>query len=633
VVAGYLGLYVALDWMSYLYPVAPFAITVWNPPPGLSLALLLLFGLSRAPWLVAAALLADFVVRGTATSPWLHLAAAGAIAGGYTLTAAILARVVRIDPALRRVRDVGWLLVGSSAGAALVALLFVGLHAAAGAVAWADFGSHALRFWIGDAIGAGLTSAFLLVLATPAAHPWPARRPHPLEVLLQLASIAASLVLIFLRSHPAESSLFYLLFLPAIWIAMRYGLRGASSMLVAVQLSLMALLWIRMNPLSTVLEFQFLMLALGVTTLLLAAVTDERAAARAELAERESELRTIFETAPEGILTLDASGRVVAANRAAEATFGVASAELVGRSLDSFLPGHVGARPSGPTELEGVRSDGSRFPAEVSVAPAGNLGLRLLLLRDIGHRREIEEQLRERQEELARALRLAAAGEMTSALAHELNQPLSAISNYVKACRLLAAEGDGARLAGALERVVEEVARASEVVRRLRDFFRTGAVHLEPVPVSELIRATLQSVRSRAERHSIALSWEDPHTSWKVLGDRVQLEVVLLNLVNNSIDAISQARSPRREVSLTASATGGWVEVRLEDTGPGVPPDVTPRLFQPFTTSKADGMGLGLAISRYVVEAHGGRLWSKERAVGAVFCFTLPLEGEPRSAA
>ncbi len=625
--AGYVLAYVAADWVSYLYPVAPLAITVWNPPPGLSLALLLYAGLSQAPSLFVAALIADVVVRGAPGPAWFAFASSFVIAAGYAAVAAVLLRLARVEPALRRVRDVAWLLGAAVAGSGLVAAAFVYLNVLAGLVARPDFALTALRFWTGDAIGVAATTPLLLVLAFPGAHPWASGRPRALEATLQLASLAAALFLVLWWAHPAESTLFYFLFLPVVWIAMRHGLRGTAATLLVVQLVLIGVLWARRNPFETVLEFQLLMLALAATGLLLAAAVDERAQARATLARREEELRTVVETAPDGILAVDAEGRVRSANAAAAAMLGVPADALRGRTLSSFLaeaPDAPGAIPTG--ERTGMRADGGRFPAEIAVAEAGDSGLRIALLRDVSRRREIEERLRERQEELSRALRLAAAGEMTSALAHELHQPLSAIASYARACQLLSDAGDQARLRETLERMGVEVGRASDVVRRLRDFFRTGAARMERLAVADLVGGALEPSRTRLQRHGIALAVRVPEAPLHVLGDRVQLEVVIHNLVGNSIDALARAGASRREISLRVVQRGAEAELRVEDSGPGVAPELMPRLFTPFVTSKADGMGLGLAISRYIAEAHGGRLWAEPRPSGAAFCLALPLD-------
>jgi two-component system sensor kinase FixL len=511
-VLSYLGAYVVADWVSYLYPLAPFAITPWNPPPGLSLALLLLCGLRYAPAVLVAVLTADAVVRDVPGPPWAMLASALVIAGGYSAVAALLLRALRIDPGLKSLRDLSWLLACVAAGTALIACAYVGVYVLAGQIARSQAADHALRFWIGDMIGVVVTTPLVLVVV--------ARRPigRSWEVAAQAGAIVLALALVFGVGYPVASPLFYLLFLPLVWIAMRHGFRGAAYAAFATQIGLIAAARVTGHSASSVLEMQFLMLALAVTSLLLGMAVSER--------------------------------------------------------------------------------------------------------------REAVERLSEKQEDLARTLRLAAAGEMASALAHELNQPLSAIVNYLRACQLMLArpESERARLADTMNKVVVEAARAGDVVRRLRDFFRTGTSRLESLSIGRLVETAVEPLRERAERHGIQLRVDAAPVSRPALVDRMQLEIVIHNLVGNAIEAIAASDPPQRRVLVTVGEDATRTRVEVRDTGPGVMPEIAQRLFEPFATSKPQGMGLGLAISRSIVEAHGGQLWAESAEVGGVFCFTLPLE-------
>jgi two-component system sensor kinase FixL len=249
------------------------------------------------------------------------------------------------------------------------------------------------------------------------------------------------------------------------------------------------------------------------------------------------------------------------------------------------------------------------------------------ILRDISERRATEETLREKQEELSSVLRFAAAGQVASSLAHELNQPLYALATYVQSCQILAsrADGDRALLVELMDKAVREVARAGEVVRRLREFFQTGATRLDAIPVARLLEAAAEGIRRRVERHQIGLRVRRDPDVGEIRCDALQIEMVLHNLLSNAVDAISGAGGERREVRLEARAVDGQVELRVEDTGPGIAPEVALRLFEPFNTTKPEGMGLGLAIARYIVEAHGGRLWAEPLPGGSAFCVSLPV--------
>jgi C4-dicarboxylate-specific signal transduction histidine kinase len=245
----------------------------------------------------------------------------------------------------------------------------------------------------------------------------------------------------------------------------------------------------------------------------------------------------------------------------------------------------------------------------------------------VTERSRARDALEAREAELQRSLRLAAAAETASALAHELNQPLSAIATYVRACVLLLERPDEnrARLAETMRTVTAEVGRASDVVRRLRDFFRSGTSRLERIDVAELLRAGAERVAPRVARHRIDLRVDPAPGLPPVHVDRLQLETVLHNLLANAIDAIIAADSPERSVRLAAEpAPSGAVKVIVSDSGPGLTKEVMDNVFRPFATTKPQGMGLGLAISRSIVENHGGRLVVEAPARGATFSFTLP---------
>ncbi|KAB2845331.1 MAG: GHKL domain-containing protein [Burkholderiales bacterium] len=227
--------------------------------------------------------------------------------------------------------------------------------------------------------------------------------------------------------------------------------------------------------------------------------------------------------------------------------------------------------------------------------------------------------------ELRQTLRLAAAGEMAGALAHELNQPLTALSAYGSACEELLARGEtGTPLKDAIARMVSESFRAAEVVRRLRDFFHTGTTKLEPVLLPELLAAACAPFQARAPSAGLTMTLA-PTPDVAILGDRPQLEVVLRNLLNNAFDAVAGQPGGKRQVLLAAEVEGpDRVCIRVEDSGPGLSGTAATRLFEPFSSSKSSGLGLGLAISRAIVEAHGGTLRAEIGGRG-IFSLRLPV--------
>lgn len=237
----------------------------------------------------------------------------------------------------------------------------------------------------------------------------------------------------------------------------------------------------------------------------------------------------------------------------------------------------------------------------------------------------VVDERRRAARELKDTLRLAAAGEMSAALAHELNQPLTALISYARAARLLAESdaADRAQLGETLEKVLAEANRASEVVRRLRDFFRTGATNLRPASLSDLMVGVLGTMSTKALAAGVALQGEKAAIP-TVLADALQIEVVLRNLVANGVEAASEGAEPRWvRVEMDVDAHG-FVRTVVRDSGAGIARTDAARVFEPFWSSRATGMGIGLAISRAIVEAHGGQLWLEPGESGAAFAFTLP---------
>ncbi|MGE5475566.1 MAG: sensor histidine kinase [Bacteroidales bacterium] len=506
--------YVALDRISFIHSINALNITPWNPPPGLGLALLLLWGARWAPLVFFAAVAADVAVRGIPSPWWGAVAADAAMALVYATVAAVLRGAGGLNPALTGLRDVLVLAAAAVAGAALAGLGYVGAHVAAGVVPADLLGVALSRYWIGDMIGvAVLTPAILLLVRAPP-------RPRPLAVLEaagQGLALAAALWLVFGLGGSGNYQFFYLLFPPLIWAATRFGLMGAALGNVAAQVGL--ILVFRAEDAGVVTTFQFLMLALAMVTLVLGAAITERA--------------------------------------------------------------------------------------------------------------RIQAQLQARQDELAHMTRLSTAGEMAAALAHELNQPLLAAIAFTRgAQRLLAADPpDPAKARGAMDRAVAESQRAGDIIRSLREFIGSERRIRQRVAVAALTAETLALAGPECARRGIRLSAAVDKSLPAVHVDRVQMTQVLLNLVRNGMDAMAGGG----DIVISAEADGTQVAIQVADTGPGIGDEVAAQLFQPFNTSKAAGMGLGLTICRSFVEAHGGRLWLERNGPGgAVFRFVLPVPDRDR---
>jgi signal transduction histidine kinase len=243
----------------------------------------------------------------------------------------------------------------------------------------------------------------------------------------------------------------------------------------------------------------------------------------------------------------------------------------------------------------------------------------------------VVDEVRQVSNDLKQSLRLAAAGEMAAALAHELNQPLTALSAYGKACEFLVERGDnGELLKSTVQRMIAESGRAAEVVRRLRDFFRTGAMKLEPVDAGQLTSSVSQQFFTQLRQHGVVLEVADM-PALAMLADRLQIELVLRNLLANALDAVQEQPEGQRRIAVSAQlldskkhGKGSCLQLSVEDSGKGVSADLLTRLFEPFVSSKATGLGLGLVLSRAIMEAHGGSLWAEVGDHG-IFKMALPL--------
>jgi C4-dicarboxylate-specific signal transduction histidine kinase len=275
------------------------------------------------------------------------------------------------------------------------------------------------------------------------------------------------------------------------------------------------------------------------------------------------------------------------------------------------LLGHVAFETAGP--LEASIADSALFQIFLSRTAAE--------LR----RKRAEERERLHLQQLARVGRISAMGEMASAIAHEVNQPLAALRTNAQACLRLLAQSQTGELAAALERMAAQAERAGEIIRRLRGFMAREAGDMLPVHVNELATEVVDIVGPEARRSSIRLDTSLAPGLPRVMADPIQVEQVLVNLVRNAIETIDHANGPQRWVALATRREGDAVVVSVEDGGPGVEPGVAERIFEPFFTTKEQGMGIGLSISRSIAEAHGGRLWLDARSGGgARFHLSLP---------
>lgn len=372
---------------------------------------------------------------------------------------------------------------------------------------------------------------------------------------------------------------------------------------------------------------------------------DAQKAAEVELRAREEHLRSILDTVPEAMVVIDAAGIIRSFSATAERLFGYSAHEAIGRNVsilmsepdrtrhDTYLANYHRTgqkRIIGRGRIvNGQRRDGSIFPMELAVGEmrSGDRVHFTGFITDLTERQQTQARLQVLQSELVHVSRLTAMGEMASTLAHELNQPLAAVSNYLKGCRRLLDQTDLQALPKVkegLDKASEQAVRAGQIIRRLRNFVSRGETERRLERVSQLIdEASALALVGGREAGIVSRLELHPDVS-TVVADRVQIQQVLVNLIRNAVDAMQN--SPRREITMSAQPSpGGMVEIGVSDTGPGLSEEIRDRLFQPFITTKVDGMGVGLSISRTIVEAHGGKLWVESTSGnGASFRLTLP---------
>ena len=486
--------YIALDWTSYIDPVGPFNITPWNPQAALAVVWMMLGGLLHAPAVLATILLADVLVRHVPGGVAITFMTALVLAAGYAAIAAILKSRLS-DTGLRSTRQLTVFATVVVAGTGIVGAGFIGVLHAGGHLASTSFWDAWTRFWIGDAVGI-LVTAPLLFAATDdsrrSALVALARRPEP---LLQAAVLAGTIWLIFSGLGTDPSRQFYLLFLPLIWIAVRFGMNGAIVAIAIVQMA--------------------------------------------------------------------------------------------------------SCSASTPRAGSGCRWSNSR-PLLAALTLTG-----LFLGVMVDQRQRAEQGLRD-------TLRLAAAGEMAGAIAHEVNQPLTAVTNYGRSAQKLLErqDPDPSQLREIVARILAEAERAAEIVRRLRDFFRAGTTRLEVVDAQVLLAAARRMADGAIEGRDIRFEIDAPAPLPALYIDRLQIEVVLRNLVANAVESVRGADAgPGGGIRMRVERSGpAGLRIVVTDTGPGISEDRRAGLFEPFVSGKPTGMGLGLAVSRAIAEAHGGTL-------------------------
>jgi two-component system sensor kinase FixL len=479
----------------------------------------------------------------------------------------------------------------------------------------------------------------------------------PTTTRIHYWAAAASVGLLFMLRwglHPwLEDRASFIIFIPAVLLAA--GLGGLGPGLVATGLSvILGLLLVGSGKLTNPALLEAIVFAVVGCGISWFGERLRRTRIRSrqhgqDLLAREAHLRSILDAVPDATVVIDEGGVIQSFSAAAERLFGYRESAVIARNVSMLMPPPYSEEhdryiarylTTGEKRIIGIdrvvsgqRKDGSTFPMKLEVGEMTSGERRFFtgFIRDLTERQETEHQLQELQTELARLSRLTAMGEMASTLAHEINQPLSAISNYLQGCsRLLepVEHPNAPKIRDALAETIKQTLRAGNIIRQLREFVARGETEKRPENINKLVEeaSALALVGSKEEGVKTLFRFDiriDP-----VLVEKVQIQQVLLNLMRNAIEAMHGC--DRKELLVaTAAAANDMIEVSVADTGSGLSEEITDRLFQPFVTTKPAGMGVGLSISKRIIEAHGGKMWAEPNpGGGTVFRFTLQSSAE-----
>lgn len=485
-------------------------------------------------------------------------------------------------------------------------------------------------------------------LAHRKAHARHLARGYILSIIFVSVAVAAQTLLLSLGGSDVR----FLFFSPAVLLAAVFG--GAGPGLFATLLSLTYLLiWkgFSLHPspqeIANVAAFFLTGFAMSLVGESLKRTQVRSSNHARELHEREAHLRSILDTVPDAMIVIGTNAIIHSFSRAAERLFGYNSQEVIGQNIKILMPSPYREAHDGYIQrylstgekriigigrvVVGERKDGSTFPMELSVGEMKSADRKYFtgFVRDLTERQQTDTRMQELQSELIQVSRLTAMGEMASTLAHELNQPLSAIANYLKGSRRMLEELKGdeaASVRDAIGKAADQALRAGQIIRRLREFVAHGESEKRIESVLKMAEEASALALVGVRESGVRVRFNFHNISDLVLADRIQIQQVLVNLLRNALESMETIE--RRELTLSGENTpdNNSVQISISDTGCGISSDIAVHLFQPFYTTKQQGLGVGLSISRSIIEDHGGKIWAENNPEGGTtFKIVLPL--------
>lgn len=611
-----------------LYPMGGGQTGVW-PAAGVGVAAILILG----PIASLGIFVGDFLFGlHTGWAPVHALTLATGSVGESLIAWFLLVRLVPINLALERIRDVtAFIVLGALPSAVLCVMLRMALMSAIGpeTVSSIDFLPSIFDGFVGHALGILIIAPLLLTwLAEPA---WPGR-PREFALLILCALLLNVLAFAVTLAAPGSAAL-YAIFVAVLWAALRFGPRETS--LVTALTSVFAT-WaagrgsgpfLLSNPNEALISYSLFLFVAAATALFLAAATRERRLYLQRVENSEHRQRMLIEQMAEGVVILDQDGRLNFASERFCTLLGRPQTQIIGRRLSDLLTGRGSTDVERltnalhtdhdiETEVELRVPDGgvrrlaivARRLTDASAHPVGIMAV----VSDITERRRAEEQAQLHLRQLAHIGRVKSLDEMAIAFAHEVAQPLTAITTYVQAAQRFLHSRELRRddLAESLDGAFSQARRASSVVSRIRAFAQDRQGQPCAISAQAVLVETLRFAEAEVRQYGASLVLRTTDTEHAIHADEIQIQQVLINLIRNAAEAMADHGSARRQIVLASAAVaGGMVDITVRDSGPGIEPRYRDKLFEPFFTTKEYGAGIGLALCRSIIEAHGGKLW------------------------